>query len=101
MLVANPNHIGVPMTPDRRSFIAAGVVAGTVGLRPPHASAYYQLKPGKTKNTKFAVNLEMWWGKEKNFLKKLEYAAARGLPAEELWQRENKNVNAGAETRER
>ena len=90
------------MTPDRRSFIAAGVVAGTAGLRPPLAKGVEPVdKPGKTKNTKFAVNLEMWWGKEKNFLKKLEYTAALGFPAVELWPWESKDVNAVAETCER
>ena len=89
------------MTPSRRSFLAAGVVAGTAGLRPPLAQAASVEKPGKTKNTKFAVNLEMWWGKEKNFLKKLEYTAALGFPAVELWPWENKDVNAVAETCQR
>jgi hydroxypyruvate isomerase len=90
------------MTPDRRSFIAAGVAAASAG--PCSAQALVAEppdKPGKTKNTRFAVNLEMWWGKEKNFLKKLEYAAALGFPAVELWPWENKDVNAVAETCQR
>jgi hydroxypyruvate isomerase len=89
------------MTPDRRSFLAAGAVAvaATGGLRPPLARA--QEKPGRTKNTKFAVNVEMWWRREKDFLKKLEHAAALGFPAVEIWPWENKDVNAVAETTER
>src|SRR5262249_54894050 len=90
-----------PMTPDRRSFLAAGAISLPVALQPRLAGAADVEKPGKTKNTKFAVNLEMWWGKEKNFLKKLEYAAALGFPAVELWPWENKDVNAVAETCER
>ena len=88
------------MTPDRRSFIAVGAgLAASGASRPPLAKAIEPVeKPGKTKNTKFAVNLEMWWGKEKNFLKKLEYTAALGFPAVELWPWENKDVNAVAET---
>ena len=89
------------MTPDRRSFIAAGAVVASGGLRPSLAGAADVEKPGKTKNTKFAVNVEMWWGKEKNFLKKLEDAAALGFPAVELWPWENKDQNAVAETCER
>jgi hydroxypyruvate isomerase len=43
----------------------------------------------------------MWWGKEKNFLKKLENAAAVGFPAVELWPWENKDQTAVAETCQR
>lgn len=88
------------MTPDRRSFLAAGAVVAAAGLPSP-ARAYYVDKPGRTKNTKFAVNVEMWWRKEKDFLKKLEAAAALGFPAVEIWPWENKDVNAVAETTER
>jgi len=86
------------MSPDRRSFLAAGVVAGTVGLRPPLARAADVEKPGKTKNTKFAVNVEMWWRKEKDFIKRLEAAAALGFSAVELWPWENKDQDAVADT---
>jgi hydroxypyruvate isomerase len=88
------------MTPDRRSFLAAGALA-------PLASGASLLlaraadKPGATKNTKFAVNIEMWWRKEKDYLKRLEAAAALGFPAVELWPWENKDQNAVAETCER
>jgi hydroxypyruvate isomerase len=89
------------MIPDRRSFLAAGALAAvtTGGLRPPLAKA--EDKPGKTKNTKFAVNVEMWWRKEKDFLKRLEAAAALGFPAVEIWPWENKDLNAVAETCQR
>ncbi|MBM3981859.1 MAG: TIM barrel protein [Planctomycetes bacterium] len=85
------------MTPDRRSFLAAGALAGLV----PSARADAPAKPGATKNTKFAVNIEMWWRKEKDYLKRLEAAAALGFPAVELWPWENKDQNAVAETCER
>jgi hydroxypyruvate isomerase len=86
------------MTPDRRSFLAAGAAVGVGAF----ASAAEPVeKPGKTKNTKFAVNVEMWWRREKDFLKKLEHAAALGFPAVEIWPWENKDVNAVAETAER
>jgi hydroxypyruvate isomerase len=90
------------MTPDRRSFLAAGAAATAAGLAAPSASARHAVdKPGKTKNTKFAVNVEMWWSRQKDFLKRLEAAAALGFPAVEIWPWENKDVNAVAETCER
>jgi len=55
-------------------------------------------KPGVTKNTKFAVNVEMWWGKEKDFLKRLQNAADLGYKAVEFWPWRNKDVNAVADT---
>src|SRR6188768_5512 len=87
------------MTPNRRSFLAVGAVLASGGLRPPLACA--QDKPGKTKNTKFAVNVEMWWRKEKDYLKRLEAAAALGFGAVELWPWESKDQNAFGETCER
>jgi hydroxypyruvate isomerase len=95
------------MTPDRRSFLAAGALSVPMGLHSRHAIASQSAtsqsveKPGKTKNTKFAVNVEMWFRKEKNFLKKLEAAAGLGFPAVEIWPWENKDVPAVAETCQR
>ena len=86
------------MTHNRRSFLAAGAVVGCGALA---LGAQPVEKPGRTKNTKFAVNVEMWWRKEKDFQKKLESAAALGFPAVEIWPWENKDVNAVAETAER
>jgi hydroxypyruvate isomerase len=57
--------------------------------------------PGKTRHTKFAVNLEMWWPREKNYLKKLEDSAALGFSAVEFWPWQGKDINAIAETCER
>ena len=54
--------------------------------------------PGQTKNTKFAVNVEMWWSKEKEFTKRLENAAALGFKAVEFWPWRNKNIPAVIET---
>lgn len=87
------------MIPDRRSFLAAGSVLAAGIANPSRASAAE--KPGATKNTRFAVNAEMWWRKEPNFLKRLEAAAALGFPAVELWPWENKDQNAVADTCER
>jgi hydroxypyruvate isomerase len=88
------------MTPDRRSFLAAGALAATT-FGSSNSAARAADKPGATKNTKFAVNIEMWWRKEKDYLKKLEAAAALGFPAVELWPWENKDQNAFGDTCER
>lgn len=90
------------MTPDRRSVLAAGALAFTAnGLHSSRATAAEVEKPGRTKNTKFAVNIEMWFRKEKDYLKKLEAAAALGFNAVELWPWENKDQNAFGDTCER
>lgn len=52
-------------------------------------------KPGATKNTKFAVNVEMWFG-GKSFPDKIELAAQFGFPAIEFWPYENKDIPAAA-----
>jgi hydroxypyruvate isomerase len=46
-------------------------------------------RPGATRNTRFAVNVEMWFG-GKTFLEKIELAAKFGFPAIEFWPWENK-----------
>jgi hydroxypyruvate isomerase len=85
------------MTPDRRSFLAASA-AGALALGGTARAADRPAKPGRTKNTKFAVNVEMWWRREKDFLKRLEAAAALGFAAVEFWPFENKDIPAVAET---
>jgi hydroxypyruvate isomerase len=82
----------------RREFLTtmAAATAGGVLL-----AADDKKLPGKTKHTKFAPNLEMWWPKEKDFLKKLEASAALGYSAVEFWPWQNKNIPAVAETCER
>jgi hydroxypyruvate isomerase len=86
------------MTPDRRSFLAA---AGVAAAGPLARAADAPDKPGRTKNTKFACNVEMWFSKQRDFLKRLEAAAALGFPGVEFWPFENKDVPAVAETCER
>src|SRR5262245_28468172 len=56
-------------------------------------------KPGKTKNTRFAVNCEMWWSKLP-YEDRLRAAAALGYPAVELWDYKNKNVDSIAKVAE-
>ncbi len=81
----------------RRGFLgAAGAMTAGVALGVDEKKL-----PGKTKNTKFAVNVEMWWPRERDFLKRLENAAALGFPAVEFWPWQPKNIKAVAETCER
>ena len=47
---------------------------------------------GRTPNTKFAVNVEMWWSRLP-FLQRVREAAALGFPAIEFWPWESKDVD--------
>ncbi len=85
----------------RREFLggavlAAGALAAS-GKDPEEKVAL----PGRTKNTKFACNIEMWFRREPDYLKRLEGAAKLGYSAVEFWPWDNKNVAAIAETCER
>lgn len=82
------------MIPTRRTFLAA-VTAAALSPRLSAESL------GKAKHTKFACNVEMWFSREKNFLKRLEAAAALGFPGVEFWPYEGKDVAAVADTCER
>ncbi len=88
------------MTPTRRHFLAASAAAATtvtaVTAAPPPESHFR-----KRQGTKFACNVEMWFSKEKDFLKRLEGAAALGFPGVEIWPYEGKDVAAVADTCER
>lgn len=83
---------------SRREFLA-----GTVGALAVSGAALAEEKklPGKTKHTRFAVNVEMWWPRERNFLKRLENAAELGFSAVEFWPFENKDIPAVARTCQR
>jgi hydroxypyruvate isomerase len=88
------------MTPTRRHFLAASAAA-TAAVATTRSSPAADSALGRAKNTKFACNVEMWFSKEKNFLKRLEGAAALGFPAVEIWPYEGKDVAAVADTCER
>lgn len=76
----------------RRTFLGATTAATVaVGLAPRSTDANEVTKPGQTPNTKFAVNVEMWFG-NKSFLNKIDLAADMGFPAIEFWPFENKPV---------
>ncbi len=93
------------MSISRRHFLG-GTAASvpTLGLLSAPVQAAEESKrpeqPGKTPNTKFAVNVEMWWRKLP-FLDRLEAAAKLGFPAVEFWPWRGKNTNAIADTCER
>jgi len=98
------------MTVSRRDFLAASAIAGSAvtslaaGTLGAGAFAWADdaVKPedkvdtktiGKTPHTKFAVNLEMWFGKLP-FLDRIRAAAALGFPAFEFWPHEGKDIPA-------
>ncbi len=49
-------------------------------------------KPGKTKNTKFAANLEMWWS-DRPYEERFKAAAEFGYTAAELWDFRSKDAD--------
>lgn len=90
------------MTPTRRRFLAATATAATAATLATVRTAPAADSPtGKAKNTRFACNVEMWFSKEKDFLKRLEGAARLGFPGVEFWPYEGKDVAAVADTCER
>ena len=89
------------MTATRRRFLAASAAAASAALVSSRTSPAADSPTGKAKHTKFACNVEMWFSKEKNFLKRLEGAAALGFPGVEIWPYEGKDHAAVADTCER
>lgn len=86
------------MPVSRRRFLAAATAAAALAaVRTPAADS----PTGKAKNTKFAVNLEMWFGHEKDFLKRIEAAAKLGFPGVEFWPYEGKDIPAVADACEK
>ncbi len=87
------------MTPvSRRLFLGASAAAAgavSLGERTSSAAAAGKL-PGQTPNTKFAVNVEMWFT-DLPFLDRLRASAKLGFPAVEFWPWDNKDLKAVAE----
>jgi hydroxypyruvate isomerase len=81
---------------DRRSFVSVGM-AGALSTALPSSEwprqDPAQDKPGKTPHTKFAVNVEMWWGRLP-FLERVKEAIRLGFPAIEFWPWRNKDLDA-------
>jgi hydroxypyruvate isomerase len=85
------------MKATRRNFLLAAAAATAAGGARAADEADGST-PGKTKNTKFAVNVEMWWTRLP-FLKRLDEAGKLGFPAVEFWpwQKRDASVEAIAE----
>ncbi len=77
------------MTLSRRTLLTASAAASAaLAIDPPSQAADEPIIDpktlGKTKNTKFAVNIEMWFGKTP-YLDRFQKAADLGFPAVEIW----------------
>jgi len=60
------------------------------------AAPFDPQRPGRTRRTRFAVNVEMWW-RRLPFLERLQQAAALGFPAVEMWPWRGKDIDAVAD----
>jgi hydroxypyruvate isomerase len=74
---------------SRRSLLAGAAAAASAPLMASHSAAAQDAvvdsaSLGKTQNTHFAVNIEMWW-RTLPFLDRLRKAAEFGFPAVEFW----------------
>jgi hydroxypyruvate isomerase len=87
---ARPGNVAPAMTQlDRRRLLAAAAAAPLCAA----GGAVAQDKPARTKNTRFAANVEMWWTK-RPFLDRVRAAADLGFPAIEFWPWRGKDVDA-------
>jgi hydroxypyruvate isomerase len=77
---------------DRRTMLAAGSAA-LASLRHPDRAARQERLPGRTPHTRFAVNVEMWFGKLP-FLERVRAAAELGFGAIEFWPWRGKDLDA-------
>jgi len=85
---------------DRRKFLltSGAIASGAAATVAAEANEPKDTSSvGHTPHTKFAVNVEMWFGKLP-FVDRLRAAAALGFPAVEFWPWQNKDVDAVART---
>jgi hypothetical protein len=87
----------------RRSLLAAvpaaAATAPFVGSQDPQKPAT-PARPAATPKTKFAANVEMWWG-NLPFLERIQKAHELGFPAIEFWPWRGKDLAAiAAKTKE-
>ena len=85
---------------NRRTFLGASTATASLAAISCGAFAAENSKEdlksiGRTPNTKFAVNIEMWWRKLP-FLERIKNTAALGFPAVEFWPWKNKDIDAVA-----
>ncbi|HVS17070.1 MAG TPA: TIM barrel protein [Planctomycetota bacterium] len=83
--------------PDRRSLIAAAGLASLAAAAPRPQEPPARL-PGRTPHTRFAVNIEMWFG-GRPYPERMRAAAALGFPAVEFWPWRGKDLDAIDATR--
>jgi hydroxypyruvate isomerase len=82
---------------SRRTFLGTSAAAAGVLALDSHAmSAGEGRLVGQTPNTKFAVNVEMWFNRLP-FLDRLRASAKLGFPAVEFWPWEGKDIAAIAD----
>lgn len=94
MSASSSSHPSPSTATSRRRVLAALAAAPILGALPT-ARARGDDLPGRTKNTKFACNVEMWFG-DRSFEERITAAGALGYPGVELWDFKSKNVDAVA-----
>jgi hydroxypyruvate isomerase len=82
---------------DRRSLLAAAGLASLAAAAPRRQDARAGL-PGRTPHTRFAVNIEMWFG-GLSYPERMRAAAELGFPAVEFWPWQGKDLDALDDTR--
>jgi hydroxypyruvate isomerase len=84
---------------DRRTFLAGSLSAvaasGAAAQEELESAGSAEVVPGKTPNTRFAVNIEMWF-RRLPFLDRIRASADLGFPAVEFWGLEGKDLEATA-----
>ena len=73
---------------DRRAFLASGAAAGLPSL--PTSTQPWSLnpeQPGLTKNTAFAINIEMWRFGKRTRAERIRKVAELGFKFVEFWGR--------------
>lgn len=77
---------------DRRSLLAAAGLASLASAAPRAQDARSAL-PGRTPHTRFAVNIEMWFG-GMSYPERMRATAELGFPAVEFWPWQGKDLDA-------
>ena len=84
------------MKPSRRQLLTStAALAASTPLLAQSELPTVEL-PGKTPNTRFAMNIEMWYRKLP-FLERIDAAARLGFPAAEFWPWRGKDIDAIAQ----
>jgi hydroxypyruvate isomerase len=86
---------------DRRTFLAGSVALAASAEASQEQETMpevtteesQQLLPGSTKNTRFAVNVEMWF-RRLPFVDRIKAASDLGFPAIEFWELKGKDLEA-------